>query len=386
MATSFFDEIKNTILTIPSESPVFLYVGVGTAAGMMNAGGTLFAQHYHQFPPFIQNLKNNFPQMHIILALIDPCQENPPYVVLDHRLLNKSTPDQYTNTNGTLQFHVLRKAVYTEPYLPIPAEAVNITRELQQLNAFVIQHRVSMLYHDFTGRAVRLLAEYFDDTLRHHLDQVIYGMSARTEHGCYFDLTRENAFFALKLEGQFPPPPGQQAQEFLQLFQPRHPNVDNHARPMVRMFNYYKFIVTNTLPDAKREIAQYPPAVSTNLIKPQLNEIIYIYMTRFKHMQLTMLRQVRNALIQPDSEFALNLHQSPDILNDIPLLQRAPFLELLQEKEFKALYDLLFIYVANHINVFAQMTEMDISGSEILTFITADADTYKWYNNIVLFM
>ena len=386
MATSFFDEIKNTILTIPSESPVFLYVGVGTAAGMMNAGGTLFAQHYHQFPPFIQNLKNNFPQMHIILALIDPCQENPPYVVLDHRLLNKSTPDQYTNLNGTLQVHVLREAVYTEPYLPIPAEAVNITRELQQLNAFVIQHRVSMLYHDFTGRAVRLLAEYFDDTLRHHLDQVIYGMSARTEHGCYFDLTRENAFFALKLEGQFPPPPGQQAQEFLQLFQPRHPNVDNHARPMVRMFNYYKFIVTNTLPDAKREIAQYPPAVSTNLIKPQLNEIIYIYMTRFKHMQLTMLRQVRNALIQPDSEFALNLHQSPDILNDIPLLQRAPFLELLQEKEFKALYDLLFEYVANHINVFAQMTEMDISGSEILTFITADADTYKWYNNIVLFM
>ena len=155
---------------------------------------------------------------------------------------------------------------------------------------------------------------------------------------------------------------------------------------MVRMFNYYKFIVTNTLPDAKREIAQYPPAVSTNLIKPQLNEIIYIYMTRFKHMQLTMLRQVRNALIQPDSEFALNLHKAADILNDIPLLQRAPFLELLQEKEFKALYDLLFEYVANHINVFAQMTEMDISGSEILTFITADADTYKWYNNIVLFM
>jgi hypothetical protein len=397
MATSFFDEIKNTILTIPSESPVFLYVGVGTAAGMMNAGGTLFAQHYHQFPPFIQNLKNNFPQMHIILALIDPCQENPPYVVLDHRLLNKSTPDQYTNLNGTLQVHVLREAVYTEPYLPIPAEAVNITRELQQLNAFVIQHRVSMLYHDFTGRAVRLLAEYFDDTLRHHLDQVIYGMSARTEHGCYFDLTRENAFFALKLEGQFPPPPeqgqaqaqqaqAQQAQEFLQLFQPRQPNVDNHARPMVRMFNYYKFIVTNTLPDAKREIAQYPPAVSTNLIKPQLNEIMYIYMTRFKHMQLTMLRQVRNALIQPDSEFALNLHKAADILNDIPLLQRAPFLELLQEKEFKALYDLLFEYVANHLNVFAQMTEMDISGSEILTFITADADTYKWYNNIVLFM
>jgi hypothetical protein len=80
------------------------------------------------------------------------------------------------------------------------------------------------------------------------------------------------------------------------------------------------------------------------------------------------------------------LHKAADILNDIPLLQRAPFLELLQEKEFKALYDLLFEYVANHLNVFAQMTEMDISGSEILTFITADADTYKWYNNIVLFM
>ena len=139
MATSFFNELKNTILTIPSESPVFLYVGVGTAAGMMNACGTLFAQHYHQFPPFVQNLKNNFPQLHVILALIDPCQENPPYVVVEHRLFNKADPDQFTNANGTLQVHVLREMVYAEPYLAIPAEAVNITHELEQLNAFVIR-------------------------------------------------------------------------------------------------------------------------------------------------------------------------------------------------------------------------------------------------------
>ena len=155
---------------------------------------------------------------------------------------------------------------------------------------------------------------------------------------------------------------------------------------MVRMFNYYKFIINNTLADAKKEIAQYPPAVVSNLIKPQLNEIIYIYLMRFKHMQLTMLRQVRNALLHPETDFALKMHQNPELLNDIPLLHRVPFLELLQEKEFKPLYDLLFEYVANHLNVFAQITEMDISGSEMLTFITADADTYKWYNNIPLFM
>jgi hypothetical protein len=382
---TFFNEIKNTILEIPSEFPVFFYLGVGTAAWMREADGSLAMANYHQYPPFVQNLHNNFPTLRVILGLIDPSQENPPYVVKAKQLSPKSPPDQYTNQAGTLQVHVWRKSVYTEADVEThenpSANTVNITEELRQLNAFIIQQRVSFLYHDFTGRLVRLVAEYFDSELREHLDHVIYGMSARTDHGCYFDLTQENAFFPLRLEGNLAP---RNAPHLLA----RAPYIENNARPLIKMFNYYKFIVTRTLPEVQMEIQQYPPEMVAHLISCQKNEIIDEFRTRFKNINLGVLRQVRFVMLHPDDEKADELQNQHTylFLNIIPKRQRAPFLEILQAKEYKTLYEILFDYVAGQLNIYTQLKGLDITGTEMLNFITVDADPYKWYNNVKNFM
>ena len=83
MAVCDLTDFKNEIISVPSENPVFIYIGVGTAAGMLNAQGILPQEHYHQFPPFLQNLRNEIKNVHLFLLLIDPQQENPPYLTRD---------------------------------------------------------------------------------------------------------------------------------------------------------------------------------------------------------------------------------------------------------------------------------------------------------------
>lgn len=387
-AKMFFNDIKNTIRTIPTEFPVFIYFGVGTAAGLLNAEQKLDDANYHQYPPFVQNLHNNFPTMRVILALIDPQQENPPYVAVHQHMQPSNNPDHYTNQDSTLQVFVWRQDIYTAPYASDvstnPAAYCDITSELRALNQFAIEHRVSLLYHDFTGKPVRLLAEYFENDFPHHLDQVIYGMSAREDHGCYFDLTQPNAFFPIRLEGNLPVSAAPLI--IRRLRQEAQANANNNDRPLLKMFNYYRSIVNNTLEKIPLEIAEYPFYMSETLISVQRDQIINEYKRQFKQTLLTLLRQIRFVLIHPDNEEKTRELQHNYVLREIPFFQRQLFIELLQAKEYQLLYDLLFDYTAAQLNIIAQIMGIDFTGEEMLKGITCDEDPYKWYNNIKLFL
>lgn len=403
----FFNDLKNTIRTIPTEFPVFIYVGIGTAAGLLNAQRRLNPENYHQFPPFIQNLRNNFPTLRIILALIDPQQENPPYVVEDFNLRSNDNNiiDQYRNRDGTLQTFVWRQDVTTIPYFnnnnnnANPA-AVDITQELRLLNLFAIEQRVSLLYHDFTGKPVRLLSEYFDEEISQHLDQIVYGMSAREDHGCYFDLTHANAFFPIRIEGNLPSaplglrllqPPQQQAPPPPQA-PPQAPHnnmivVDNNMRPIIKMFNYYKYIVNDTLYQLPQAIAAYPFYTIETMIHLQREQIVRDYTRRFKEVQLTLLRQLRFIMLNPiEEEERAREIQFNYMFTEIHFIPRQLFLELLTAREYQTLYNELYQYIATQLNVIAGIMEMEITGAEMLQGITSDEDPYRWYNNIRLFL
>jgi hypothetical protein len=58
------------------------------------------------------------------------------------------------------------------------------------------------------------------------------------------------------------------------------------------------------------------------------------------------------------------------------------FIDLHTEKEYDLLYELLFNYSANELEALAKLKGMDMTGEEILTFITLDENPYKWYNVI----
>ena len=343
------NDLKNEIAEIPAEEPVFIYVGVGTAASRKEH---LPLEHYHQFPPFLQDLHNKIPKLHLFLVLIDPLQENPPYVVTDYMLKGNDTHYK----SEFIQTFVYRDQVYNDPDLN--ENGLNITPMLRDLNEFAKEKQVSLLYHDFTGRQTALVAEYFDCENKEYLDQIIYGMSAREDHGCFFDLTEPNAYFPYKLV---------------------HPE---NSRPIVKMFNYYKYCVNQTYAESAIELQTYPEEMQ-DLATVQKDQIIRTIHTQFKTTNLSALRQVRKLLLEDQAQQAEEDHNMANyIFNDLPKFYREMFKDLFKEQEYDLLYEMVFNYSASELEKLAQLKELALSGEDLLTFITLDEDPYKWYNTM----
>ena len=347
------NNLKNEMRCVPADSPIFLYVGVGAA----NNGGIqnpLPPEHYQQFPPFLQDLRNQIPNLHVFLLLLDPSQETPPRVAMDYNLSDKYQDGCHYQGNQ-LQAFVFRVSVYTEPDNNHLAHGLNITDTLRDLNEFAKANRVSLLYHDFSGRHVALVAEYFDTENANHLDQLIYGLSAREDHGCSFDLTQPDAYFPYRID--------------------RSP--DNNQRPRIKMFNYYTHVVNQTYGLAERELQLYPPEMR-GMADIQKTQIVNRLQSRFKTANLSLLRQVRKCILDPIHAPEVDLYP----LNQIPRFCREIFQELFQEKNYDLLFELLFNYSISELNIIVNLKKMEMTGEELLTFITMDEDPYKWYNTL----
>lgn len=362
-----FNQLKTEIKNTSLHKPVFIYIGVGTAAYTK-----ITPENYQQFPPFLQDMQNKIPTLTIFLVLIDPMLEMPLHVVLDYKLEDKVGDGvHYKNANESLHAFVYRCSVCTDTDTDMDntncQEKHNITTQLHDLNNFAIGNNISLLYHDFTGRDVCVLAEYFDNDNINYLDQLVYAMSARENHGCSFDLTHKNTYFPFRIE---------------------HPTNEHHAvkrRPIVKLFNYYKFFVneTTTMSNTTMNAAinaelNLFPAEMHYLAEIQKKQIIHMIMYKFKNVYLPMLRHVRKA-IQTDGKEELNIMYA---MYELPKMYRQMFTDLYNEKEYDLLYELMFNYCVSKINVFVQLTTMDMSGEEILSFITLDQDPYKWHNNV----
>jgi hypothetical protein len=361
------DDLKNEIVTIAADHPVFIYVGVGAAA-TFGAERTLPLEQYQQFPPFLQDMRNLMPKLHMFLLLIDPQHENPPRVATDYALHDAyNSQCHYRNAEGTLHAFVYRYMVYTEADIHHRDESLDITSTLRELNNFAKEKQVSLLYHDFSGRRTGLLAEYFDQENREHLDQIVYGLSAREDHGCYFNLLEPHAYFPIRLDKSEP-----------------------NERPIVKMFNYYKYSVNDHLSLKElsvKELAMYPPEMHS-FAEIQKKQIIQILYNQFKNSHLSILRQIRKKFIdveqdlEPAQSEIEHEYQSKYIFNELPYHLRKMFTELFKAKDYSLLYELLFNHSARELDTMAKLKEMDMSGTEILSFITLNEDPYQWYNTI----
>jgi len=375
-----FNTLKNEILKLPSNEPVLIYIGVGTMAGLLNSDGTLAPDNYHQYPPFVQDLRNRVENLNVCLVLIDPLQENPPYLVRDYPV-EEVQPDHFKSAgDGRLQVFVHRTVVYTDPdeFKYYDDKAVNITELLRDLNDFALLNRISLLYHDFTGRRTASIAEYFDYDYSSVSDQIVYAMSAREHHGCYFDLSKSNAYFATKVERGVPPFNPPLVREYNP---PLEGVVDRSQAPIVKMFNYYKFIVNDTYDTAEAEIMTYPVYMHP-FIEQQKQQIINDIRTQFTNINIATLRQIKKILLNPAEDVDPNIY----LYNDFTKYMRDFLLELLHNKEYELLSEILFNTCADKLNVLARLREMDLNGEQILTFITADPDPYQWYKSIAGFL
>lgn len=358
------NSIISTINNIPLEEPVFIYTGVGAAGGSVDHNGILQLENYHQYPPFLQNLKNTIPNLHIFIILIDPYQEKPPYMVKDKNLISEANEiganeigennniECYSNHNLTV--YVMRNSIYTEPY-EARDNYINITDQIRHLNNFAINNNITTLYHDFSGRKNSLLAEYFDNELSDHLDHIIYGLSAREDHGCMFNLTDISSYFPFKID-------------YL-------PFLNNNNRIIIKLFNIFRFTTMDTIKEKLEiEMLNYPPymlpmierqkeQVITSIKKELINDIFYIF-------------RVIVRLINGDETYEeiKNVY----FFNCLPEYEKRKALQMYHEKKFNELLDYLMNYYGKKIDLVSKIKSLDISGREILEFIVTTSNLYDW--------
>ena len=394
--STIITNIKERISVIHKDEPIFIYIGIGTSAGLKNNNGVLEPQNYHQYPPFLQDLKNKIVELNLFIVLIDPMQEQPPYLVADKGLEALPIVDRGVGivyggvgqVGRALTVYSLLQSVYTDPY-ECYGDSINITEELRELNKYVMEENITLLYHDFTGRRNNLLAEYFDPEIKTHLNHVVYGMSARQDHGCYFDLSEPSSYFPWGLcpptpVGKFCPgvcPTGVRAGATDgQIPHQCLPTGVRGQSPL--LFNIYYYIVNDCLNRLTQD-AQYftsPVSVDVNtMINTQIEQVISTIKSDLINHMLSLLRIIFRLIVGDEQRADINVGHC---FNFISKIHREKFLKLYNDNNYIELYDKLIDYFSKDIDIVSKLKKHDLTGKEILLFIVSGDKPYEWYANI----
>ena len=350
--------------------PIIIYIVVGGANN-----------HVQQFPPVLQMIRALEPSTKFILIYFDPHHEHPPTAIKEVFGEYNEVTEQKTDTAIQYTLTLPRKdaSVFMSLYKrnvhvhsgDTSRDSINITELLRTINTISIENNASMIYHEFTGRAINAVSEIFDEELKNHLDQIVYGISARQDHGCFFDLTKDDAFFAVKKVNSI--------------------NSMNN-RPVFKMFNYYKHINNNTLGGLEydNDIKEYPLNMH-KYIEAQSEQLVAMYMTKFKNSDMYVMRQVHKRLHNNDNKDNNDNNDTkdtkkvelytPHVCGKLTEIYK----ELWDKKNYEILYELVIEQGENTLNKIVFLGNFDVSGEEILKFITMDNDQTKWYSKYAEF-
>jgi hypothetical protein len=377
---SIYADIKNTINNQEEPAPALIYTGIGTVAGLRNENGQLDSMNYHQYPPFLQDLKNKYPFLSLFIVLIDPCQENPPYMIADKGFLdnnvesNNNIKYKYDIKAEKITVYVLKQNVLTEPYIDPYADDLfdannnninamtDITNDLRDLNQYAaLKENVTTVYHDFTGRRNDLLAEYFDEEIAAaDLNHIIYGLSVREDHGCYFDLNEITSYmpYCLKNKGE--------------------------GASRIEFFNIFQYIKENRIKDIASDAKKYYPP---EMIHIQNEKVFAAIKTEFKnHIFSTMrvlLKLIRGEEKIEDGDVNNYLY----IFRYIPKTKRRIVEEKFKQGLFREVFDYLIDVFSVKMETLVKLKQLDLTGKELIQFVINEheEDMYNWYDNLNYF-
>lgn len=345
-----------------SNEPAIIYTGIGTRAGMRKEDGTLASENYHQYPPFLQDIKNNIPLLNLFIVLIDPYQENPPYMIEDKGFNSDKPLDEqyeYRDENKKITVYVLKKNVTVAPYIKTAdIAAEDISGELRYLNKYAARSKnVTTVYHDFTGRRNDLVAEYFDEEIdAKKLNHIIYGLSLREDNGCYFDLNAISSFLPFRL---------------------------NMKR--VEFFNIYQYIAENRIEEISGDAKKYYPEYMLPMINIQSEKLIAAIKTEFKNNIFSTMRILLKLIRgEENREEVVNFH----IFGYISSTKRGLIEEKFKEGMYRELFDYLMDFFTPKMEMLVKLKKLDLTAKELMGFVINEheKDMYNWYTNLNYFI
>jgi hypothetical protein len=220
---------------------------------------------------------------------------------------------------------------------------LDITATLRMLNTYAIGHNISLVYHDFSGRNVRLVAELFDKELANHLDHIMYDISVRANHGCFFDLTRlDIPYFITGLPGK---------------------------RAMVKMLNIF-------VPDIAKDHLHYPNGLRA--FEWQSQELCTSVLGEFKNHIFCLFRIIHRLIT--GEEKITDIHNCY-FLDIVPDGYKAEIKSVFSAGDYLKVYLKLMDIYSPALDTLAKLKGHDVSGLEILQFILT-GEPYDWYKNI----
>jgi hypothetical protein len=258
----------------------------------------------------------------------------------------------FISRDHSLTVYTWREDVYTDPYQHV--RGIDITAHLRELNQFAIDSGSLFVYHNFTGKNNRILAEFFDEELKDHLDHIIYGLGLRENVGCYFDLTDVCSY---------------------------HPfYIDAHNR--IKLFNVYDYILNDKIHLLKSDF-NMKYINENNIFNSHIEKIVHILKYELNNVILQTLKAVFRLITGEEMQPCDDSTQDFYCFDSV---KRTKCLNLLADKNYSELYELLLIEFGKKLDIVAVFKGLDLTGREILEFITLGDDPFDWYNNVKHFL
>ena len=362
---SIITNISSEINTAPETAPVLIYVGVGTFAGLMediNTGRFLAESNYHQYPPFVKSLKRDIPDLHLYIILIDPLQENPPYMVTDPNLnenFSEVEQDKFKSRDERITTYVLRKNITFDTYINPRKElsddddlykVYNISKDMDDLNRMCIENTYSLLYHDYSGRQVKYVAQQYDSSLRMYMDRIVYGFNCREDTGCYFDMCNPSAFLPYRIKF-------------------------NRHRKSLKFFNIYKYLICKKYEKIDLAIDTYDEKFIETILN-QRYKILDCIQSDFTNYHLATLRSLYKKMEGDD----ITIYEGH--FYNLPKDMKIKILGMLSAEQYKNIFELLLVEYGKELDTVAQLKQLGISGQELLNIIISNPNPYLWINDM----
>ncbi len=203
---------------IAAQDKKIVYFAIGSAHHMARVGPTgqriIDEQYDQQYPIFMRELNQKYPEFLKYIILIDPMLEKPCFTVANKFVEDaKENPldkdwyvdddfeNIYHNTRHNIQIFEYRVNVnYSKQEMWNPPSSININPQINSLIEMSKMFKWFTVVMEYTGRNLNGLANIYDPVIGSDKDHIFFGLPTRVDGGCYIDLSDKTAKFVPSME------------------------------------------------------------------------------------------------------------------------------------------------------------------------------------------